>query len=91
MISCTDSVSHSTGCKSLAILGTGSDVGKSLIAAGVCRILSNGGLKVAPFKAQNMSNNSRPALLSEGGYGEIGVAQAVQAEACRILPRVEVR
>lgn len=78
-------------CSSLAVLGTGSDVGKSTIAAGICRILTNHGLSIAPFKGQNMSNNSRPALLPHGkGYGEIGIAQAIQAEACRILPRVEM-
>ena len=53
--------------------------------------MTNHGLSVAPFKGQNMSNNSRPALLPHGkGYGEIGIAQAIQAEACRILPRVEM-
>lgn len=84
---------------SLAVLGTGSDVGKSVIAAGICRLLANNHLRVAPFKAQNMSNNSHPALISEsenssskgaGAWGEIGVAQAVQAEACRLVPRVEM-
>jgi len=88
--------------RSLAVLGTGSDVGKSTIAAGICRILHNNGVRVAPFKAQNMSNNAQPALIttdhedgindggSGSGWGEIGTAQVVQAEACRILPRVEM-
>ncbi len=72
--------------KGLMILGTGSDVGKSLIVTAICRILKNRGIRVAPFKAQNMSNNSFVAL--EGG--EIGRAQAVQAEASGILPSVHM-
>lgn len=92
------------------------------MAAGICRILSNKGVRVAPFKAQNMSNNAAPALLpdrerrerlyesfhaavgsssktapeaplnatEQQGYGEIGTAQALQAEACRLVPRVEM-
>jgi adenosylcobyric acid synthase len=125
--------------QSLAVLGTGSDVGKTVITAGICRILHNHGIKVAPFKAQNMSNNAEPALISStfhinqnhdqsetdnqtedectenlkcnnninsssnnpdnnscentsscSNWGEIGSAQAMQAEACRILPRVEM-
>ena len=112
-----------SGCKSIAILGTMSDAGKSIITAGLCRILSDGGVRVAPFKAQNLSNNASPALLpdyqrrkalyeffshAEGtprdskkkhllrppkdhdAYGEIGTAQALQAEACRQIPRVEM-
>ena len=50
--------------QSLAVLGTGSDVGKTVITAGICRILSNHGIRVAPFKAQNMSNNAEPAIIS---------------------------
>ena len=66
--------------KAVMIGGTGSDVGKSVIAAGICRILKNRGLSVAPFKSQNMALNS--AVTPEGG--EIGRAQAVQAAACGI-------
>ncbi|MFC4126610.1 cobyric acid synthase [Nocardia rhizosphaerae] len=68
----------------LLIAGTTSDAGKSVVVAGICRMLARRGVRVAPFKAQNMSNNSVVTL--DGG--EIGRAQALQARACGLDPSV---
>jgi adenosylcobyric acid synthase len=72
--------------RALMLQGTGSDVGKSLIVAGLCRAFTLRGLKVRPFKPQNMSNNA--AVAADGG--EIGRAQALQARACRVAPSVHM-
>ncbi|WP_144924791.1 cobyric acid synthase [Halorubrum salsamenti] len=66
------------------IAGTASHAGKSTLAAGLCRLLSRRGVSVAPYKAQNMSNNARVALAPDGEWGEIGVSQHVQARAARV-------
>ncbi len=70
----------------LMFQGTGSDVGKSVLVAGVCRALTNRELSVRPFKPQNMSNNAAVAV--EGG--EVGRAQALQAMACRVPVSVDM-
>ncbi len=72
--------------RAIMFQGTGSDVGKSLIVAGLARALAARGLKVLPFKPQNMSNNA--AVTEEGG--EIGRAQALQARAARVAPNVHM-
>lgn len=72
--------------RALAILGTGSDVGKSLVTAGLCRLLHRAGVRVAPFKAQNMSLNS--FVTTDGG--EMGRAQVLQAQACGLAPHVDM-
>ncbi len=70
----------------LMIQGCGSDVGKSVLVAGLCRVFADRGLTVRPFKPQNMSNNA--AVTADGG--ELGRAQALQALACRTAPTVQM-
>ena len=75
--------------KCVMVLGTSSGAGKSWIATALCRHYARQGLKVAPFKAQNMSNNAR-VVASPAGAGEIGSAQYFQALAARAVPEVRM-
>ncbi|MDJ0854081.1 MAG: cobyric acid synthase [Desulfobacterales bacterium] len=77
---------NSQRARCLAVFGTGSDVGKSVVTTGLCRALRRQAVKVAPYKAQNMSNNS--GVTPEGL--EMGRAQIVQAEAAGIPPHVDM-
>ncbi|WP_027144084.1 cobyric acid synthase [Mesorhizobium sp. WSM3626] len=79
--------------KAIMLQGTGSDVGKTVLVAGLCRVARNRGLKVRPFKPQNMSNNAAVADIpgdNNHGGGEIGRAQWLQAIACGVAPSVHM-
>ena len=77
--------------RAIMLQGTGSDVGKTVLVAGLCRAARKRGLKVRPFKPQNMSNNAAVAdLPGEAGGGEIGRAQWLQAVACGVPPSVHM-
>ena len=70
---------------SILVAGTTSDAGKSVVVTALCRAFARRGLRVAPFKAQNMSNNSM-VVAGPSGFGEIGRAQWTQALAARAEP-----
>ncbi|MDH6232683.1 adenosylcobyric acid synthase [Mesorhizobium soli] len=77
--------------KAIMLQGTGSDVGKTVLVAGLCRAAKKRGLKVRPFKPQNMSNNAAVAdIPGETGGGEIGRAQWLQAIACGVAPSIHM-
>ena len=76
--------------RAVMVLGTTSGAGKSWLATALCRWYARQGLKVAPFKAQNMSNNARVVPCLDGSMGEIGSAQYFQALAARAAPEVRM-
>ena len=84
-----------TRARTVLVAGTASHVGKSTVAAGLCRLLADRGVDVVPFKAQNMSNNARAVpRTGDGGdtldeFGEIGVSQYVQARAAGVVPTTD--
>ncbi|QXZ10614.1 cobyric acid synthase [Comamonas sp. Y33R10-2] len=74
----------------IMVLGTSSGAGKSWVATALCAYYRSQGLKVAPFKAQNMSNNARVVATPDGNWGEIGTAQYLQALAAGAVPDVRM-
>ena len=80
--------------RTILVAGTASHVGKSTVAAGLCRHLADAGVAVAPYKAQNMSNNARAVSTAPGAdvdaaFGEVGISQYVQARAARVTPQTD--
>ena len=73
--------------RALLVAGTTSDAGKSIVTTGLCRAFARRGVKVAPFKSQNMSNNSMVCTGPDGAGAEIGRAQWIQAIAARCRAR----
>ncbi len=76
--------------RAIMVWGTSSGAGKSLLVTALCRWAARQGIDVAPFKAQNMSNNARVVPGLDGGFGEIGAAQYFQALAARVVPSVDM-
>ncbi|RPH40744.1 MAG: cobyric acid synthase [Burkholderiales bacterium] len=76
--------------RTLIVWGCGSGAGKSWLATALCRAAARRGVDVAPFKAQNMSNNARVVPTPDGGHGEIGTAQYLQALAARARPTTDM-
>ncbi|AOW80933.1 adenosylcobyric acid synthase [Halodesulfurarchaeum formicicum] len=86
---------HSDDAATILVAGTASHVGKSVVTAGLARLLANRGVAVAPYKAQNMSNNARVVVSPEADgtgaeYGEIGISQYVQARAANVTPTTDM-
>jgi adenosylcobyric acid synthase len=76
--------------RTLIVWGTTSGAGKSWLATALCRVAARRGIRVAPFKAQNMSNNARVVARPDGGMGEIGSAQYFQALAAGVVPHTDM-
>ena len=76
--------------RTLIVWGCTSGAGKSWLTTALCRVAARRGVRVAPFKAQNMSNNARVVPAPDGGFGEIGTAQYLQALAARVMPSVDM-
>lgn len=76
--------------ETILVVGTTSHAGKSSVAAGLCRVGARRGYAIAPFKAQNMSNNARAVPSPDGGWGEIGISQYVQARAAGVTPTTDM-
>lgn len=74
----------------LVVFGTASNVGKSWLCTGLCAAARARGIAVAPFKARNLSNNAAPARTPDGSWGEVGRAQAAQAEAAGLTPTTDM-